>query len=136
MEVREIMTPQPFCCVAFEPVQNAARMITACHVGSLPVVADQHSWTLRGIVTGRDLCAALADGTDPVTTPVEAVMTKDPVTCQPHDDVEICAKLMHERRVRRILVVDNHGRCIGIVAEVDLAGKGRLHAYREDACRL
>jgi len=60
MRVKEIMTPEPYCCAILEPVQNAARMMKDWDVGSLPVVADQHSWKLKGIVTDRDLPTTVA----------------------------------------------------------------------------
>jgi CBS-domain-containing membrane protein len=51
-------------------------------------------------------------------------MNRVPVTCQPDDTVEFCEQLMRENQVRRIPVVDQRGRCIGIVAQADIA----LHA--------
>jgi CBS domain-containing protein len=120
MEVRDIMTPGPFCCLPFEPVQNAAKMMRACALSVLPVVADQHSWRLKGIINHCDLRDVIAEGTDPATTPVEAVMTRDPVTCRPHDNVESCLRLMAEYRIRWVPVIDNHGTCIGIVVPADI----------------
>jgi CBS domain-containing protein len=46
------------------------------------------------------------------------------VTCEPDDTLEFCEELMQENQVRRIPVVDKRGRCIGIVAQADMA----LHA--------
>ena len=136
MKVRQIMTPEPLCCAIFEPVQNAARMMKEWDVGSLPVVADQRSYRLRGIVTDRDLCTVLAEGTDPATTPVEKVMTSHPATCKSDDDVDNCAKVMQEHQVRRVPVVDDQGNCIGIVAQADLALKGKLRQVSETVAEI
>jgi CBS domain-containing protein len=137
MRVKEIMTPEPYCCAILEPVQNAARMMKDWDVGSLPVVADQHSWKLKGIVTDRDLCCTvLAEGADPATIPVEKVMTRDPATCKPEDDVDSCAKIMQEHQVRRVPVVDDQGHCIGIVAQADLALKGKLRQISETVAEI
>jgi len=136
MRVKEIMTPEPYCCAVFEPVLNAARMMKEWDVGSLPVVADQHSWKLKGIVTDRDLCTVLAEDKDGATTPVEEVMTRDPATCGPEDEVDSCAKIMQEHQVRRVPVVDDQGNCIGIVAQADLALKGKLRQVSETVAEI
>jgi CBS domain-containing protein len=136
MKVREIMTPEPFCCIGFESVQNVARVMKEWDVGALPVVADPRSLRVRGIVTDRDLCTALARGADPAKTPVEQVMTSDPATCQMEDDVESCAEIMRERQVRRVPVVDEHGHCIGIVAQADLALRGKLRDVVETVVEI
>ena len=136
MRVKDIMTPEPYCCAIFEPVQNAARMMKEWDVGSLPVVADQHSWKLKGIVTDRDLCTVLAEDKDAAMTPVEEVMTRDPATCGPEDDVDTCAKIMQEHQVRRVPVVDDLGNCIGIVAQADLALKGKLRQVSETVAEI
>ena len=136
MRVKEIMTPEPYCCAILEPAQNAARMMKDWDVGSLPVVADQHSWKLKGIVTDRDLCAVLVEGKDPGTIPVAAVMTRDPATCKPEDDADSCAKIMQEHQVRRVPVVDDQGNCIGIVALADLALKGKRRHVSETVAEI
>ena len=48
-------------------------------------------------------------------------MTANPVTCGPDESLEACARIMQEHQVRRVPVVDEQGRCIGIVAQADLA---------------
>ncbi len=121
MKVKDIMTTEPFCCSASDTVQTVAWNMKEQDVGSLPVVSDQESLKLEGIVTDRDLCCmVLAEGKDP-STRVEEAMTRNPASCGPDDDVESCAKIMQEHQVRRVPVVDEEGRCIGIVAQADLA---------------
>ena len=72
------------------------------------------------MVTDRDLAIrVLAEGRGP-DTPVREAMTPDPVTCSPDDDVDKVERLMAERQVRRIPVVEN-GRVVGVVAQADLA---------------
>jgi CBS-domain-containing membrane protein len=48
-------------------------------------------------------------------------MTAIPVTCGPQDTLDKCLELMQENQVRRIPIVNNRGRCIGIVAQADIA---------------
>ena len=122
MKVKDIMKQDPLCCSASDTVQEAARTMNVNDVGSLPVVTDQQSRRLDGIVTDRDLCCrVLADGKDAGTTPVKEAMTRNPMTCRPEDDVDTCAKIMQENQVRRVPVVADNGACVGVVAQADLA---------------
>jgi len=85
---------------------------------------------LEGIVTDRDLCCGVvADGKN-----VDAITISEtpiPVTCQPESTVEGCEELMQENQVRRIPVVDNRGRCVGMISQADIA----LHAPAEEVAR-
>jgi len=92
------------------------------NIGSLPVVLDQQSRQLIGIITDRDLCCSVvADGLDPKHTRIEKFITQNPVTCRDGENVERCEHAMQEHQLRRIPVVDGEGHCIGIVAQADLA---------------
>ena len=125
MKLRDVMTSDPICCLPTDSAMEAARIMKSRDVGAVPIVADRDSGRLIGIVTDRDLCKAIvAEGDSPQFTLVEKVMTRNPFTCGPEESIESCEKLMQKRQVRRIPVVDKDGRCIGIVAQADLA----LHA--------
>ena len=96
------------------------------NVGSIPVVMDQNSRRLVGVITDRDLCCSVvADGLDPKGTAIEKFMTLNPVTCREGENVEICERLMQEHQIRRIPIVDADDRVIGIVAQADLALKDK-----------
>ncbi|HVF62238.1 MAG TPA: CBS domain-containing protein [Thermoanaerobaculia bacterium] len=119
MKVREIMTENPACCTPEQTVREAARLMAQNDCGSIPVV-EESTRRLLGVVTDRDLAIrVLAEGRGP-DTPVREAMTPDPVTCSPDDDVDKVERLMAERQVRRIPVVEN-GRVVGVVAQADLA---------------
>lgn len=119
MNVREIMTENPACCTPEQTVREAARLMAQNDCGSIPVV-EESARRLLGVVTDRDLAIrVLAEGRGP-DTPVREAMTADPVTCGPDADVEKVERLMAERQVRRIPVVEN-GRVVGVVAQADLA---------------
>jgi CBS-domain-containing membrane protein len=76
-------------------------------------------------VTDRDLCCGVvAAGKNADAVQVADLMTGIPVTCGPEYTLDECAELMQENQIRRIPVVNNRGRCIGIVAQADIA----LHA--------
>jgi CBS domain-containing protein len=92
----------------------------------MPVVADQQSLKLIGMITDRDLCCSIiAEGLDPKTTKIDKLFTLEPLTCRDGENGESCERLMQEHQVRRIPVVDAEDRVIGIVAQADLALKDK-----------
>jgi CBS domain-containing protein len=121
MKVSDAMTKQLVCCLKSDTAQSAATLMKRHDIGSVPVVADLVSKRLEGIVTDRDLCLRLiAENKDPVMTHIAALMTQNPVTCSPNDQIQRCEDLMREHKVRRIPVVDKQGQCVGIVAQADV----------------
>ena len=122
MKIREIMTRDPACCVLSDTAQTVAQILCDRNVGSMPVVADQQSRTLVGMITDRDLCCSvIAQGLDPKTTPIERFISLPPLACRDGENVETCERLMQEHQVRRIPVIDAEDRIIGIVSQADLA---------------
>jgi CBS domain-containing protein len=124
MEVREVMSSNPVCCLVSDTAQRVAGVLCDQNIGSVPVVEDQQSRKLIGIITDRDLCCSVvAKGLDPKSTPIEKFVSLNPVTCRVDENLEICERAMQEHQIRRIPVVDAEGRCIGIVSQADLALK-------------
>jgi CBS domain-containing protein len=122
MKVQEVMTQHPLCCRATDMAQVVAQILRDEDIGSLPVIEDGASKRLIGIITDRDLCCSIvAEGLDPKTTSIEAYVTRDPVTCRSEQSLDSCEKLMQMHQIRRMLVVDQDLRCIGIVSEADVA---------------
>lgn len=125
MKVREVKTANPLCCLATDTAQKVAQTLRKKHIGSLPVIRDQSSLQLIGMITDRDLCCSvIADGLDPKSTTIENFISTDLVTCRDDDGLDQCERAMQEHQLRRIPVVDDQGRCIGIVSQADLALKG------------
>ena len=126
MTVREVMTPNPVCCVPGDTAQSVAKIMCEHNVGSMPVVVDQQSRKLAGIITDRDLCCSIiAQGLDPKNTTIQKYMRQNPVACRDGENLDGCEQAMQQHQIRRIPVVDGDGRCIGIVAQADLALKDR-----------
>lgn len=118
----EIMTSDPVCCSTSDNVQRAAQLMKSEDVGPIPVVEDERTKKLIGIVTDRDLVLkVLAEGRDPVNTLVNDVMSSELVTCHPEDDLQEAMQLMSETQVRRIPVIDEIGILVGIIAQADIA---------------
>ena len=126
MRVREVMTSDPVCCLTTDSAQQVAGILRKLNIGSIPVVTDHESRKLIGIITDRDLCCSVvANGLDPQSTPIEKHLSMNPVACRDGENLDDCERLMQERQVRRIPIVDGDGRVIGIVSLADLALKDR-----------
>jgi CBS domain-containing protein len=120
-QVRDIMSPDPVCCLTTDTVQRAAQLMRDQDIGSVPVVSDQQRKGLVGIVTDRDLAIkVLAEGRNATTT-VGDVMTSDVISCRPDQDANHVMDLMARHQLRRIPVTDGDNRIIGIVAQADVA---------------
>ena len=88
-------------------------------VGSLPILEGER---LTGIVTDRDIVLqAVAEEKDPRGMPVREVASRELVTIGPEEDLSEALRLMASHQVRRIPVVDEDSRLVGIVAQADIA---------------
>jgi CBS domain-containing protein len=118
-KVREVMTDQPRCVTPETPVSEAARLMKSEDVGSLPILEGER---LAGVVTDRDIVVrAVAEEKDPRGMPVREVASRDLVTIRPDEDLSEALKLMASHQVRRIPVVDEDDRLVGVVAQADIA---------------
>jgi CBS domain-containing protein len=99
-----------------ETLIDAAGRMNCYQIGALPVYAHHR---LVGIVTERDVIAALAEGADPAAARVSDYMTEGPVTVAPDDDLALATRRMAELGVRHLPVVDGH-RLVGVLSIRDL----------------
>ena len=118
----EVMTKNPVCCLPTDMVTKTAQLMKSENIGSIPVIESKQTEKLVGIVTDRDLALRIiAEGLDAKSTKVEAVMTRKVVTCLAGDDVQKALDAMSEHQLRRIPVVDNDNKVVGIIAQADVA---------------
>ena len=126
MKCKEIMTADPVCCLPGDTVDQAAQLMKDEDVGSIPVVADQKTKRLIGIITDRDLAVKVVAAARHIpSVTIEEVMSRNPVTCQADDDLQKVVDVMEEHQVRRIPVVDENNQIIGIIAQADIATRAR-----------
>ena len=117
----EVMTKNPVCCLPDDLVTKAAQLMKNEHVGSIPVIADEQTKKLVGIVTDRDLAIRIvAEGLDAKSTKVETIMTRNVVTCSAEDDLQKAVGAMSESQLRRIPIVDDDNKILGIIAQADV----------------
>ncbi len=118
----DIMTPNPVCCEPTATIDVVAKTMRDKDVGPIPIVDSKDEMHLVGIVTDRDVVVkVLGAGKDVKTTAVDEVMTPAPIKCRPEDDVKKAIKLMEGARVRRIPIVDDKDKLVGIIAQADIA---------------
>jgi CBS domain-containing protein len=121
MQVSQAMTQEVVSVTPGMTLTEAARAMKTFDIGPLPVCVGDR---LVGMLTDRDITIrATAEGRDPMQTPVSDVMTPEVVCCLETDDVGTAAKLMQRAQLRRLLVVDRHGKLKGIVSLADLSLK-------------
>lgn len=118
----EVMTKGPVCCLPNDSVAKAGELMKSENIGSIPVIENQQSQTLVGIVTDRDLALKVVAGAlDARSTTVAMVMTHKVVTCQADDDLQTALEAMADHQLRRIPVVDHDNKIVGIIAQADVA---------------
>jgi CBS domain-containing protein len=123
MKISEIMTADPEFCTPDDSVIDAARIMAQRDVGIVPICESIDTRKAIGCITDRDIVVRIvAEGKDPNVIPsLNEVMTNELVTCSPEDDVDDVRHLMEQRQVRRVMVIDEHGSLVGVVATADLA---------------
>jgi CBS domain-containing protein len=115
----EVMTPNPATLPTSATVQEAAREMREKNIGDI-IVTDENN-KMYGIVTDRDIVVrALAEGKDPKQVKLGEIASKDVAALSPDSRVGDAVKVMSEKALRRLPVIDN-GKPVGIVSLGDLA---------------
>ena len=120
--IREIMTSNPSTVEPYTTVVDAARVMKQEDAGVVPVTENGR---LTGMVTDRDIAIrVVAESKDPKSTTVREVASTDLVTIDPQQDLDEALRLMTKHQVRRLPVVEEDGRLVGVVAQADVARQG------------
>lgn len=97
----------------------AARKMRRRGIGSLPVLSDGE---LVGIITDRDICCRGMGGARRIAhTRVADIMSRDVATCLADQEIAEAARIMEEKRVRRLAVLDQERKMVGLLSVDDLA---------------
>jgi CBS domain-containing protein len=117
--VQKLMTSNPCSIDSDKSVAYAAKMMRDEKVGLAPIVEGKR---LVGTVTDRDIAIrVVAEGKDPESTKVTEIASTDVVTVDPQQDLDEALRLMTQHQVRRLPVVEDDGRLVGVVAQADVA---------------
>jgi CBS domain-containing protein len=121
MRVHDVMIPDPICCVPSDTAMRAACVMKDRNTGIVPIVENDRSRKLVGVVTDRDLClAVVAEGQYPNSVQLQSCMATTLITCAADDPVQAALEQMRENQVRRIMVADHQGEIQGIVSLADI----------------
>lgn len=119
LKVRDVMTPHPVSLSPDATLVEAAQRMRDNDIGDVLIV--EAGGQLRGIVTDRDVVVrAVADGQEARDTSVAEVCSPNPAIVNPEDDSDLAVRLMRERAIRRLPVVDG-GQVVGMISLGDLA---------------
>ena len=122
-KVHEVMTDRPRAVTPETTVSEAAQLMKSDDIGSLPILEGEQ---LTGMVTDRDIVIrAIAEGKDPRGMPVREVASRELVTVHADDDLSDALMLMASRQVRRLPVVDENNRLVGVLAQADIAASAK-----------
>ena len=120
--IRDVMTSNPSAIEADKTVVDAAKLMRDEDVGLVPVVEGDR---LVATLTDRDITIrVVAEGKDPESTRVRDVASTDLVTIDPDQELDEALRLMAQHQVRRLPVVEEDGRLVGVVAQADVAKEG------------
>ena len=117
--VQELMTSNPCSIDTDKSAAYAAKMMRDEDVGLAPIVEGNR---LVGTLTDRDIAIrVVAEGKDPESTKVTEIASTDLVTVDPQQGLDEALRLMAKHQVRRLPVVEEDGRLVGVVAQADVA---------------
>ena len=133
MKAQDIMAKNPRCVTPRTTVQEAARLMKSEDVGALPVIGDESTGRLVGMITDRDITIrVVAEGRSLDATRVEDVMSKSSLAvAKTSDSVEDVMKVMGREQVRRIPIVDEHQKVVGVVSQADVVRKADSDSHVE-----
>ena len=121
MLIKNVMTKTPACCRPSDTLDMVAKLMLAYDCGEIPVCDGTK---LVGVITDRDItCRAVATGKTPIGVPVSQVMTHNVYRIGENEKLSAALALMEDKLVRRLPVVDDSGKIVGIVSESDLIAR-------------
>jgi CBS domain-containing protein len=121
--ILEAMSSNPCAIEADRSVAYAAKMMKQEDVGVAPIV---ESGRLVGMLTDRDIAVrVVAEGKDPDSVSARDVASSNVVTIDPQQDLDEALRLMARYQVRRLPVVEEDGRLVGVIAQADVAEEAK-----------
>jgi CBS domain-containing protein len=134
MRIEDVMTQPAVTCLVSDTLNTAAQLMWDHDCGAIPVTdADGR---LVGIVTDRDVCmATYTKGLPPSSIAVYDAMAKQVYSVHAGDDLEQAERLMTERQIRRLPVVDKQNRPIGMFSVSDFARHAATSRKRDSLDR-
>jgi len=119
MNVGDAMTARPRCAAPDTPLSQVAELMESQDVGAIPILDGDR---LVGMITDRDIVVrAVAKDKDPRGMPSREIWSGELITVKPDQDLSDALQLMARHQVRRLPVVDDENRLVGVVSQADIA---------------
>jgi CBS domain-containing protein len=120
MRVADLMITNVASCRSDEPLSAAASLMWDCDCGAVPVI-EAGGDRVVGMITDRDICmCSWMQGAAPQAIPVIDAMSRTLVCCSPRDSLAEAERAMRTNQIRRVPVVDDGGRLVGILSLADI----------------
>ena len=117
--IRDVMTREVECARPDMTLREVARIMKDQNLGSLPVCEGT---SIAGMITDRDITVrGVAEGRDPAATKVSEVMSREVVTVKEDSRLDEAERLMHDRQLRRLPVVNDKGEMTGFLSLAKVA---------------
>jgi len=128
-QIRQLMTVRPRTVKVGDTIVEAAKVMRGEDSGIAPIVDGDR---LVGVLTDRDIVTrVIAAERDPKLVKVEEIASLNLVTVDPDQGLEEALRLMARHQIRRLPVVEEDGKLIGIVAQADVARHARFNDIAE-----
>ena len=120
MKVKDLMATEVKSCPDYSTLNTAAQIMWDHDIGCVPVV-DKEGHVI-GMLTDRDICmSAYIQGVSLTGALVTSAMSKQVFSCKPEDDIATAEKLMRDKQVHRLPVIDDQRRLVGVISLNDIA---------------
>jgi CBS domain-containing protein len=125
-EITDLMTESPRSVSTGSSIVDAAKLMREEDAGIAPITDGDR---LVGVVTDRDIAIrVVAEGKDPQSTTVDEIASQKLVTIDPGQDLDEALHLMASHQVRRLPVVSDDGKLVGILAQADVARRSEVES--------
>jgi CBS domain-containing protein len=133
MKVKDVMTANVRTCFMSDNLAAAVQLMWEQDCGCVPVL-NEHARVV-GMVTDRDVCITVFfQGVSLSEIKISTVMSKQLFVCSSDDDLAAAGKIMCEKKVRRLPVLDSQARLVGLLSLSDIATRAdREHAQGTEA---
>lgn len=118
MKVNEAMTAQVVTATPQSTITEVAKTMARIESGAVPVVVDGK---VVGLITDRDIVIRVVAEGGSLSQPVSDVMSDEVETCREDDNLADAAALMASRQIRRLVVLNETGRLVGMLSLGDIA---------------
>lgn len=129
MKVEQLMTRDVKACNQSDTLNRAAQLMWESDCGFIPVISGNGDGKVTGVITDRDIAmAAYIQGEQLWSITISAAMAHNVIACHSDDGISRAEALMRDNRIRRLPVLDQNERLVGILSLNDIAREARRQA--------